>query len=70
MLSRKSQVQLNYMRRMAPARGGFMYEGARVAYDAGEYKDDEIAEMLSAGVIKPHDDPKKGWVVCDDYHEN
>jgi len=69
-LSKKAKVQLDYMRRMAPTRGGFMYEGARAAYEAGRYRDAELDEMIAAGAIKPHDNPNKGWVVCDDFNDN
>jgi len=53
---------LAYIRKYAKARGGFMWEGAREAYERGEYVDTAIAELLAAGLIKPHQDPAKGWV--------
>ena len=62
-ISRKAEATLDYMRREAPKRGGFMYEGARPAYERGEYRDAEIAELLSVGAIRPHADPARGWVV-------
>lgn len=62
-LSRRAQADLDFMRREAPNRGGYMWEGARVAYEAGTYKDPGLDELLSVGAIKPHADPKKGWVV-------
>jgi hypothetical protein len=51
------------MQREAPKRGGFMFEGARPAYEAGTYKDAELRELLDAGLIALHPDPKKGFVV-------
>jgi len=62
-LSQEAEFTLNYMKRSAPARGGFMYEGARPAYENGSYKDSTIAELLAAGLIAPHPDPTKGWIV-------
>jgi hypothetical protein len=64
-LSDSALLELQYMKRHAPKRGGFMYEGARPAYEAGKYYDATIAELLSAGAIKPHPDPTKGWAVVD-----
>lgn len=40
-----------------------MYEGARPAYERGEYKDADLAELLAVGAIGPHEDSNKGWVV-------
>jgi hypothetical protein len=40
-----------------------MFEGARPAFERGEYRDGEIAELLAAGAIGPHADPAKGWVT-------
>ena len=54
---------LEYMRCHAPSRGGFMYEGARPAYEAGTYIEPEFDELLSVGAIAPHPDPSKGYVV-------
>lgn len=65
MLSPKAELTLNYMRREAPRRGGFMYEGARPAYESGKYRDGEIDELLTCGAIQPHPDPAKGWVVSE-----
>jgi hypothetical protein len=62
-LSADAVATLNWMRQHAPRRGGFMYEGARPAYEAGTYRDPELDELLSVGAIKPHPDPNKGWVV-------
>ena len=62
-VSRDAANLLEYMREHAPARGGFMFEGARPAYEDGKYQDAEIAELLAAGAIGPHPDPKKGWIV-------
>lgn len=65
MLSKEAVRTLQYMKRKAPMRGGFMYEGARPSYENGAYKDRDIDELLSAGLIAPHSDPKKGWVVIE-----
>jgi hypothetical protein len=46
----------------AQERGGFIWEGARPAYERGEYVDHDIAEMLGRGWLVPHPDPKKGWI--------
>ena len=62
-ISKEAELTLNYMRREAPKRGGFMYEGARPDYENGTYKDHELDELLEAGAIAPHDDPSKGWIV-------
>jgi hypothetical protein len=40
-----------------------MWEGARPAYEAGTYREADIAEMLAAGAIEPHPDPDKGWII-------
>lgn len=63
LLSRDAQATLNYMIRECPKRGGYMYEGARPAYERGEYKDADLAELLAVGAIGPHEDSNKGWVV-------
>lgn len=62
LLSRKAAEDLAYMKREAPARGGYMWEGARRAYESGEYQDATLEELLRVGAIAPHDDPNKGWV--------
>jgi len=64
-LSPDAMDTLAYMKKEAPRRGGYMYEGARPAYESGAYKDSVLDELLSFGAIKPHDDPKKGWVIGD-----
>lgn len=51
-----------YMLRHCPERGGYMFEGARPAYESGKYKDAVIDELLRLGWIVPHADPTKGWV--------
>lgn len=61
-LSEEAARTLRYMRENAPRRGGYMFEGARKAYDAGE-KDSDIVELLEIGAIEPHEDPTKGWVI-------
>lgn len=53
-----------YICENAPARGGHIYEGARPAFEAGEYHDAYLREMLDRGWIKPHPDPDKGWIVA------
>lgn len=62
-LSKTAARTLAYMKKEAPDRGGFMFEVARKAYDIGTYHDAEITELLSRGLIAPHTDPAKGWVV-------
>lgn len=62
-LSDESTRQLEYMRRVAPKRGGFMYEGARPSYEDGSYKNSCLDELLATGAIVPHPDPAKGWIV-------
>lgn len=57
-------MQYRFMLREAPKRGGFMWEGCRPAYERGEYRDDVLDELLAAGVIAPHPDPNKGWMVA------
>jgi hypothetical protein len=64
LLSPKADQTLAYMRREAPKRGGFMFEGARPAYENGTYHDSEIDLLLACGAIRPHADPTKGWVVA------
>lgn len=65
LLSPKAEVTLSYMRREAPLRGGYMFEGARSAYESGRYHDHEIAQLLSCGAIEPHANSAKGWVVSE-----
>ena len=62
-LSNDAALTLEYMRRNAPRRGGFMYEGARPAYEAGTYIEPDFDELLAAGAIAPHLDPTKGFIV-------
>ena len=62
-LSPRARAAYEYARRDAPKRGGYMWEGARQAYEAGTYQDADLTEMLAAGVIVPHQDPKKGWII-------
>lgn len=66
-LTKEALLMLNYMRRESGGRGGFMFEGARPAFENGIYKDSQISELLNAGAIKPHEDPNKGWVVSHDW---
>lgn len=61
-LSPAAQRELDYARREAPMRGGYIWEGARIAYEAGEYQDAELTEMLAIGALTPHPDPTKGYV--------
>jgi hypothetical protein len=51
-----------YMMRTARHRGGYIFEGARPAFESGEYQDSGIAALLRLGWIVPHPDPAKGWV--------
>lgn len=62
-VSKRAAAEYFYMRREAPKRGGFMYEGARPAFERGEYEDRELEELLAAGLIALHPNPKKGFVV-------
>ena len=62
-ISQSAQETLKYMRREAPKRGGFMFGGARPAFEDGSYMDEDIRELLDAGYIAPHNDPRKGWIV-------
>lgn len=55
--------EYEYMKRCAPGRGGFMFEGARPSYEDGTYKDEHLDELLAAELIVPHPDPSKGWIV-------
>jgi hypothetical protein len=60
-LSPTAQLELDYAKREAPKRGGFIWEGAREAYEAGTYKDEVLDELLAAGAIVAH--PLKGWMI-------
>ncbi len=62
-LSPSAQRELDFARKAAPSRGGYIWEGARIGYDAGNYKDDTLRELLACGALQPHPDPAKGWVV-------
>jgi|SRR6185503_8500792 len=42
---------------------GRIWEGARPAFESGEYHDAELARMLEDGVIVPSDDPLGGYVL-------
>lgn len=64
LLSPRAAATLAYMQREAPRRGGFMFEAARPAYEAGAYRDEELDQLLATGAIEPHADPNKGWVVA------
>ena len=66
-LSRKAELTLSYMRREAPKRGGYMFEGARPSFEAGIYHAADITALLEADAIEPHADPNKGWVVKGDH---
>lgn len=70
LLSDGARVILRYMIQHAPARGGYMFEGARPAFESGTYLDQEIAELLRVGAIKPHPDTAKGWIVANPALEN
>lgn len=64
-ISASAARTLEFMKKECPGRGGYMFEGARLAYEAGTYRDAEITELLSHGLIAPHPDPTKGWVVVE-----
>lgn len=61
-LSPRALGELNFARDTCRTRG-FIWEGARLSYEAGTYRDAEIAELLAVGAIAPHPDPSKGWIV-------
>lgn len=62
-LSPRALSELAYARKHAPARGGYLWEGARLAYERGDYKDATLSELLLVGALAPHGDPAKGYVV-------
>ena len=62
-VSRAALETLEYIRRKAPQRGGYIYEGARPEFEKGNYIDNELRELLDAGLIAPHSDPRKGWII-------
>lgn len=62
-LSPAAQATLDYARKAAAERGGYIWEGARPQYEIGHYQDAELNEMLAVGAIEPHPDPTKGWIV-------
>jgi hypothetical protein len=63
-LSKEARLTFEYMLRQAPRRGGYMFEGARPDFESGKYQDNEISELLNAGLIEPHADPAKGWIIA------
>ena len=42
---------------------GRIYEGCRPAFEAGEYKDENLKRMIDEGVIVPARDPNGGYVL-------
>lgn len=56
------ETEVAYVRRVIPERGR-IWEGARGAYERGEYKSDTIDRMLREGVIVPSPDPDGGYVL-------
>lgn len=62
-LSPRALSELAYARKHAPVRGGYLWEGARPAYERGDHKDAVLSELLLVGAIAPHSDPAKGYVV-------
>jgi len=62
MLSNDAARELRYARREAPKRGGYIWEAARIGYEAGAFKDPTLDELLTLGFLKPHPDPTKGWI--------
>ena len=61
-LSVRAWEDLQYARREAPRRGGYIWEGARIGYEAGDYHSSTFDELLACGALTPHRDPAKGWV--------
>ena len=64
-LSTRASEDYERAKRSAPMRGGYIWEGARPQYESGEYKDPALGELLEAGLLEPHPDPTKGWIVND-----
>lgn len=64
-ISDRAGLTLAYMQKEAPKRGGYMFEGARPSFEKGTYHDADISELLKHGLIAPHEDPAKGWVVVE-----
>lgn len=62
-LSPKAHAELDHARKVAPQRGGYIWEGARPHYETGQYQDAVVRELLAVGAIEPHPDPTKGWIV-------
>ena len=61
-LSEGARMTLAYIRRTVRERG-FIWEGARPAYEDGTYDDAVLAELLAVGAIKPHQNPEKGYIL-------
>jgi len=64
-ISPKAEVPLNYIRAKRQAGGSCMRRSP--CYESGAYRDEDIAQLLSAGAIEPHPDPNRGWVVSEAY---
>ena len=63
-LSPEAQRELDYALRVASTRKGrgYLWEGARPAYESGDYKDSILDELISAGFLVPHENPECGWI--------
>ena len=44
---------------------GYIWEGARPAYESGKYHGGDIERLLRDGVIAPHPDSSKGYIRGD-----
>ena len=62
LLSPEAAWELEYAREKSPLRGGYIWAGARPKYEAGEYQDTVLDELLAGGFLRPHADPGKGWI--------
>ena len=60
----RALAELAYAAEHAPKRGGYIWESARIAYDAGKSIDPTLVELLNVGALVPHLDKTKGWVVA------
>lgn len=63
LLSPEAQVELDYARTAAAARGGYIWEGARPGFEDGSYPDKTLSELIAVGALVVHPDPTKGYIV-------
>jgi hypothetical protein len=42
---------------------GRIWEGGRLSFENGSYDDPELARLLREGIIVPHPDPSKGYIL-------